>query len=290
MQYLLNGSISGLTLAVLALAFQVVYLPCRVFFLALAGIYSLVPYIAVTCFKYGCPVWLSVLAAVAAGIIASVLCELLNHAPLERKQGSPGAHMITSLGIYLILVQAVAIGWGNETQVLRSDVSPVYHFGTDIVLTGAQALAGGSSILLLLAFYLWLRFSNLGLQFRAMADNPIQLALHGYNIRFLRLLAFAMAGLLASVNSLTAANDIGFDPHGGLNVLLLGIIAVIIGGNKSFLAPAIGGLLLGIIRSSAVWFLSARWQDAAAFLLLALFLLFLPQGILGRKRRLEAEE
>jgi branched-chain amino acid transport system permease protein len=150
-------------------------------------------------------------------------------------------------------------------------------------------LAGCGSIILIAAFYCWLRFSNLGLQFRAMADNPIQLALHGYNIRRLRLFAFAMAGFLAAVSALVVANDVGFDPHGGLPVLLLAIVAVIIGGNTSFLAPVLGGLLLGIIRAAAVWHLSSRWQDAVAFLLLAFFLLFRPHGILGRRLRLETE-
>lgn len=289
MQVLLNGTISGMTLAVLALAFMVVYLPCRVFYLALAGIYALAPYLSLACMRQGFPLWASVLVPAGAGVLVSVMCELANHAPLERKQASPGAHLISSLGLYLVILQVVAMIWGNETQVLRSGVDTVYRLGGMVMLTRAQVLAGGVSLVLLCLFYGWLRFSNLGLQLRAMADNPVQLALHGYNIRRLRLIAFAISGFLASVSALLVANDVGFDPHGGLPALLLAIVAVIIGGNTSFLAPVLGGVLLGVIRASAVWHLSARWQDAVAFLLLALFLFFRPQGILGRKLRLEAE-
>lgn len=289
MQVLLNGFISGLTLALLALAFMVVYLPCRVFYLALAGIYALVPYVALACLRYGCPVWLAVAAAIATGTGVSLLCELLNHASLEKKRASAGAHLIASLGLYLILVQIVAIVWGNETQVLRSGIDTVYRLGEAIMLTRAQVLAGSGSLILIMAFYGWLRFSNLGLQFRAMADNPVQLAIHGYNVRRLRLFTFAMSGFLAALSALAVANDVGFDPQGGLSFLLLAIVAVIIGGNTSFLAPVLGGLLLGIIRAEAVWHFSAHWQDAVAFLLLALFLLFRHHGILGRKVRLESE-
>jgi len=289
MQVLLNGTISGLTLALLALAFMVVYLPSRVFYLALAGVYALAPYITLACLRQGMPLWLAVCAGAAAGTVVSMLCELVNHAPLEKKRVSSGAHLVSSLGLYLILVQVVAVVFGNETQVLRSGIDKVFHFGSNVILTQAQVVAGCGSLFLLAAFYLWLRFSNLGLLLRAMADNPIQLALHGYNIRRLRLFTFAMSGFLASVSALAVANDVGFDPHGGLPVLLLAIVAVIIGGNTSFLAPVLGGLLLGIIRAAAVWHWSARWQDSVAFLLLALFLLFRPHGILGQKLRLEAE-
>ena len=239
MQVLINGIISGLTLALLALAFMVVYLPCRVFYLALAGIYSLVPYIALTCLQRGWPTWLSVAASVATGIVVSLLCELLNHAPLEKKRASPGAHLIASLGLYLILVQVVAIVWNNETQVLRSGIDTIYRLGEMIILTHLQVMAGCGSLILFMTFYRWLRFSILGLQFRAMADNPIQLVLNGYNIHRLRLFAFAMAGFLAAVSAIAVANDIDFDPQGGLSVLLLAIVAVIIGGNTFFLAPVL---------------------------------------------------
>lgn len=288
MQVLLNGAVTGLTLAVLALAFMVVYLPCRVFYLALAGIYALAPYITLACLAHGWPAWLAVASAIVTGIGASLLCELMNHAPLEKKHASPGAHFVASLGIYLILVQVVALVWGNETQALRTGIDVVYRFGAGLMLTRAQILAAGASIALLAFFYCWLRFSTLGLRFRAMADNPIQLALFGYNIRRLRMLAFGMAGFLGAVSSLAVAYDVGFDPHGGLPVLLLAVVAMIIGGNTSFLAPVLGGLLLGLTRATIVWHLSASWQDAVTFLLLALFLLFRPQGILGSRIRLES--
>ncbi|MEI6415567.1 MAG: branched-chain amino acid ABC transporter permease, partial [Pseudomonadota bacterium] len=164
----------------------------------------------------------------------------------------------------------------------------VYRFGSGLIITRAQALAAGISVVMLAFFYCWLRFSNLGLRLRAMADNPIQLALYGHNIRHLRLFAFGAAGFLGAISALTVANDLGFDPHSGLPVLLLAVVAMIIGGHTSFLAPVLGGLLLGLIRTSIVWHLSARWQDAVTFVLLAIFLLFRPHGILGRKLRLES--
>lgn len=46
MQILINGLITGLTLAVLALGFTVIYLPLRVFYLALGAIYTVVQFVA----------------------------------------------------------------------------------------------------------------------------------------------------------------------------------------------------------------------------------------------------
>lgn len=286
MQILINGLISGLTIAVLALGFTVVYLPTRVFHIALGGIYAFVPFIAWALGAF--PWFLAVLVAMISGIAISLLCEGINHAPLEKKGAASGTHLVSSLGIYIILVQAIALIWGNETKVLRTGLDGIVKWGA-IILTHAQLIATTVSLLILGLFYLWLKFSDLGLQFRALADNPKEFALRGYNVSRLRLLAFSISGLLGAIASLLVAYDIGFDPNGGLSAVLLAVVAVIIGGRSSFLGPVLGGILLGVVRSEVVWFLSARWQEAVTFIILALFLFLRPNGILGSKMRLEAD-
>jgi branched-chain amino acid transport system permease protein len=289
MQILVNGIITGLTIAVLALAFIVVYLPTQVFHVALGGIYVLVPFVTWAGIQAKIPWSLSVLLAILTTLAVSLLCERFNHRPLERKGAGSGVHLVSSLGIYIILVQIVALIWGNETKVLRTGLDGVVKFGA-IVLTNAQLGAAMISVVTLAIFYLWLHYSQLGLQFRALADNPKEFALRGYNVHRLRLLAFGISGLLGAVSSLLVAYDIGFDPNGGLSAVLLAVVAAIIGGRQSFLGPILGGILLGVIRSEVVWFLSARWQEAVTFLILALFLFLRPNGILGAKVRLEAEQ
>jgi hypothetical protein len=55
------------------------------------------------------------------GIGISLTCEWLNHSQLERQGASSGAHLISSLGIYIV----VAMTWGNETKVLRAGLDGV---------------------------------------------------------------------------------------------------------------------------------------------------------------------
>lgn len=123
----------------------------------------------------------------------------------------------------------------------------------------------------------------------ALSDNPVQFSLMGYDISRLRLLAFGMSGLFTVMASVLTAMDIGFDPYGGLKVVLLAIVATIIGGKGSFVGPVIGGVLPGLVRSQVVWHASARWEDAVSFLILVIFLFFRPQGIMGEKGRIEAQ-
>ncbi len=289
MQILINGLITGLTLAVLALGFTVVYLPLRVFYLALGAIYTLVPFVAWAMIQAGMPWYLAACAGIVTGVSISLLCEWLNHDRLERQGASSGAHLISSLGIYIIIVQSVALVWGNETKVLRVGLDGIWQVG-NVTLTYAQITAAIVSTIAIGCFLWWLQFSQLGLQFRALADNPKEFALRGYNVQKLRLLAFGLSGLMGAVSSLLVAYDIGFDPNGGLAVVLLAVVAGIIGGQQSFWGPIAGGILLGVVRAEVVWFLSARWQEAVTFVILALCLFVRPQGLFGQKMRLEAEE
>jgi len=288
MQVAVNGLITGLTIAVLALGFTVTYLPTRVFHVALGGVFTIVPFVAWACLSIGCPWYLVVAAAAVTGVSLSFACEAFNHRYLERKAASAGVHLVSSLGLYIIIVQIITLIWGNQPKVLRVGVDTIFNVG-GLVLTRAQVLAVVSSTILLIAFYAWLRLSNLGLQFRAMSDNPTEMSLRGYSVVRLRLLSFSISGLLATVSGLVFALDIGFDSRGGLTMLLLAVVAMIIGGRQSFWGPLIGGVLLGVARAEVAWFLSASWQEAATFILLAIFLLIRPNGIMGQKYRLEAE-
>lgn len=286
MQILINGIISGLSIALLAVAFQVVYLPTRVFFIGLAGVYAIAPYLVYTCLDWGMGWLLSICLMISGSIGIAVLCEWGSHARLARRGASSGAHLIASLGMYIILVQTIAMIWGNNPKTLRTGLDVVSHLG-NVTITGAQWIILCSAVFLLSSFCFFLSKSSFGNRMRALADNPNQFALVGYNVDRYRLLAFGLAGMLASTASFVTSYDIGFDPYTGLHTILIAVVAVIIGGRTTFTGPILGALLLGILRAMVVWYWSARWQEATTFVVLAAVLLFLPEGLLGRKNRVD---
>jgi len=289
LQALVNGLISGSTLALLALAFSLVYQSCRVFHISLGAVVTLTPYAAMITLQMGAAWWAAAVAALASAVGLSLACEVVNHQPLDRKQASHGAHLIGSLGIYIVVTQIVAIAWGDDVQVLRNGMDSTSNIG-DLTISGAQWLSAGVSSLLFVGLIGWLRFSRLGLRLRALADNPIQFCLSGHNAQRYRLVAFAVSGLLGGVAALLTAYDVGFDPHSGLHALLLAVVAMIVGGRSSFYGPIVGGLLLGVVRDLVSWQFSAQWQDVFTFLLLGIVLYIQPNGLIGRRSRLEVQQ
>ena len=180
----------------------------------------------------------------------------------------------------------IAIIWGNEPKVLKIGIDTIYH-GWNFTIADSQIIELVGASVAVAGFFYWLKHSNLGLLFRGLADNPLQMALLGYDTNRLRLMAFGLSGALAGFAGILSAYDLGFDPYVGMNAVLLAVIATIIGGKTNFIGPLIGGLILGILRAEVVWLWSARWQDAITFVILAVFLFLKPNGLLGKEERLE---
>jgi branched-chain amino acid transport system permease protein len=287
MQILFNGFVSGAAVALLAAAFQAVYLPTRVFFLALGAIYALAPYVASVVLVQGVGWALAMVITAAACATLAVACEWVNHGPLARRSASEGAHLIAALGTYIVMVQVIAMVWGSDVQSLRSDFGDEIDLGP-VTASDAQWIALLTAAILFAAFGLLLQRSTIGLRLRALADNPVQFALLGYNVDRHRLYAFALSGALASAASLVTAYDLGYDPYNGLHAVVLAVVAVIIGGRGSFMGPVLGAFILGILRTEVVWYSSARWQEPATFTVLAAFLLLRPSGLIAPRGRLEA--
>ena len=247
MQVLLNGLISGFGIALLAVAFQAVYLPTRVFFVALAGVYTAAPFVCLFIMEQTGSWWVAVPVSIVVSIALCLLAELAVHAGLEKRNALSGNHLIASLGAYIVIIQTIAMIWGNNPKSLRRGLDSVTNL-SGIVITGAQwVMLFGASITITL-FLAFLGQTNLGLRMRALADNPRQFALYGYKVSSYRFVAFGLSGAIAAAAAIITTYDVGFDAHSGLHALLLAVVAVIIGGRSTFAGPLLGGLLLGIIR------------------------------------------
>jgi branched-subunit amino acid ABC-type transport system permease component len=281
LQVLVNGATNGLVLALLTSAFAVVYIATNKFHLSLCAVFVAAPATAYGAMQAGLGWLAAVAAAIAVGTALSWLAGALNHERLEIKGASAGAHLISALGLYLVLGQVLVLAGGSETKMLSSKLDPSYTLGPVVVTTG-QLLAAGCSVAVLTAFIAFIRWSQIGIRLRALSYNPSECQLRGIDVGQMRRLAFMFAGALGAAGGLLAGRENGYDPNGGLLAGLPAIVALIIGGRQSFLGPIVGAVLVGILRSGTVWCFSAGWREPATFLVLVAFLLLRPNGIFER--------
>lgn len=279
-QSLLNGVVQGLLLAVVGVSFSLVYSTTRIFHIALGAIYAMAPYVLLAALRAGVPWYLGIALAVLTCMALGLAAEGLVHWPLERRRAPAEVHFISSLGAFLVVGQVIVLLWGNDAQALRSGVDSVYELG-GLRATAGQLISAAVAAGALACVFVWLRSTDIGLQFRAMASNPPLLATLGRNVRRLRWAVFGLSGALAAIAAIAAARDVGFDPNVGMRTVLVGVAAAVVGGRGSFVGAAVAGLLLGVLRAQVVWHFSARWEEATTFVILAVFLLAAPGGLKG---------
>lgn len=285
MQFIANGLINGALLSLAAIGFALIYNTTKIFHIAYAGLYVFSAYVFwQMSVAFDLPQWTGLMAAMLFTGILSILIEKLVYRPMGDSKATHNSIMVASIGVFTILINFIALIWGNETKVFSSAINPVYQLH-GILITQAQLIQLVIASLSIPAFFIILNFSGYGLRIKALRDDPQLLRLNGFNPNQLRLAIFFMSGMFAALSAGLASRDIGMDPYVGMPVLLNAVVAIIIGGAGRFEAAVFGGLTIGILQALVVWQWSAQWQEAITFVLLLFFLIIRPHGIIGEKQR-----
>ena len=285
LQFIINGIIIGSVYSIVSLGFSLVYNTTRIFNISYAVIYTISGYISYTFFRHlGFPLVLSVIIAISASVFLNVIIELLIFKPLSKRYASLNVMMISSIGILIVITNLIAILYGEDTKILNTDISNSISFG-NVIITDNQLIQLFVSTFCLIIFYIFLKFSKFGIKTRAMRDDVILSEVFGMDIYKMRVILFSIGGVFASIGGCLISYDVGMNPYVGMPMLLTAIVALIIGGVGRFEAPMIGGFIIGILQSVTVLFTSSKYQDAVTFVLLIIFLIFKPRGLLGEKQR-----
>jgi len=287
LQVIANGLIAGCVYALVALGFGLIYKTTRILHFAHGAVYTAAAYgLYFFLISISFPIFISIVLAMIIGTLLGISTETFLYYPLHKKKAPYAISFIASMGIYLFLVNLIAMLFGNEVKIIQPGLEKTYQFA-GIILTRTQIIEAIVFVVVFLVFYIFMKKSGLGRLIRALSNNPELATVLGMNIKIIRVLIFALGSLLASISGLLVALDIGIDPNIGFSAVFVCAVAVIIGGVDVFEGAVLGAFLLGLIQNITVWKLSARWQEAITFGILILFLLLRPQGILSYKKRME---
>lgn len=287
LQFLVNGICLGSVIAIVGLGFGLIYNTTGVFHLAHGGVYVLAGYAFWSArATWGLPLFVCIPLALVVAAIAGVLINQLVYQPLAERSASISVVMISSIGVQIVLENALALAFGSQPRILRADMAHIVSLGS-VILTYTQTLQLIAGVFITVAFWIFLKHSRAGQICRAVSDDETLALVLGIQTKRVHALVFAVGSVLAGAGSILVFLDVGMDPYVGFPAVLVAAAACIIGGLRSFLTPAIGGLILGVTQSLVVWQTSAQWRDPVTFGLLILFILIRKQGLFGIYRRVE---
>jgi branched-chain amino acid transport system permease protein len=280
LQFFFSGLTVGAVYALVALGFTLIYNASDVINFAQGEFVMLGGMTTVFLALAGLPLPVAALLAVIATLIAGLA---LHRFAIEPAGGaSPVVLIIITIGASIFLRGVAQVIFDKRFHSLPAlfGNNPIRLGGAAVLPQSLVVLAGAAVIVVLL--WAFIDRTLVGKALIATAANRLAARLVGIDTRRMVGLSFALSAAIGAVAGILVTPITLTSYDVGTLLALKGFAAAMLGGIGSALGAVVGGLLLGMIEAFSAGYLSSKYKDAMAFLVILAVLFALPQGLLGR--------
>jgi neutral amino acid transport system permease protein len=282
-----NGLVAGSYFALGAVGLTLVYGILKLVNFAHGDMLTFGAYVAFLFnVSIGMPLIFALLVAVAATAAVGVFLELGMWRPMRRRRAGMLQLLLMAIGLAFVIRNVIQFIAGTQPRTLDVDRTTAISF-LDLTIGRTQLIVLVTGIVVLLLVALMLRYTSLGRQMRALADNYDLAETTGIDTGRVVIVTWILAaGLAGLAGVLVVASTGSLTPNTGFQFLLPIFAAVILGGIGNAYGALAGGLVLGLSQEWSTLLVASQWKIAVGFGVLILVLIFRPQGIFGRARTL----
>ena len=224
--------------------------------------------------------------AVLVGAALGLVIERLAFYPLRHAHEL--APLISTLGIGVFL-EEFAFTWSRKSSYLQPDITGFHNLlefaGWNLgplYIRASYLTVCEVAAVLMVGLHVWVRRTRMGRAIRAVAENPMAAQFMGVDVERAIVITFVLSSALAgAAGMLIATADSTIYPAMGRYATLTGLVVMVIGGMGNVVGAMIGGLIFGVLQTTAGYLWSTSYRDIVAFGLLILFLVIRPQGLFG---------
>lgn len=214
--------------------------------------------------------------------LIGVIIEKLAYKPL--RNSSKLTVLITAIGVSLFLQYTGQLLFGADPKSFPTIIENVSFNIFGATIGSNQIVVLISATLLMFALRIIVMKTKMGIAIRAVSNNLTAASLMGININNVISFTFVIGSSLAgAAGILYSINYPSIDPLMGMLPGLKAFIAAVLGGIGNFAGASVGGLIIGLVETFTVGYLSPTYRDAIAFAILIIILLVKPTGLFGKK-------
>jgi branched-chain amino acid transport system permease protein len=190
-----------------------------------------------------------------------------------------GRSMLASFGMLYMIQNIALLWWGPNVKAYTFMNYPIKLLG--LTLEANRFIALLFTLVVVLAFYLFILHSNIGKAIRAAAQNEASAQLLGINVHRVLALCFGLGALLAGLAGSIISMMQEITPVMGFPYLIIAMIVLVLGGAGNILGSLVGGLILGGV-TTVVMYWEPGLSIVVSYAIFALILIIRPQGVLAR--------
>jgi len=279
----IHGLAYGMLLFLVASGLTLIFGMMGILNIAHASFFMLAGYLCFQFLAWTQNFWLSLLfAPICVGIIGILIERFLLRKVQAHGLGHIGELLLT-LGLMLIIAEAVKAFWGTESLVIRipGSLSGLVHFNGLEYPIYRLFIIGLSFVLLgILAFILFK--TRLGMIVRAAVSDAQMVSALGINMPVVFMLVFGIGTWMAGVAGVAAAPLLTVFPGMADQMGMDAFVVVVVGGFGSLMGAFVVSFILGELNSYGVQFIP-RLAPVLLFLFMAVVLSFKPTGFFGER-------
>ncbi|WP_128291692.1 ABC transporter permease subunit [Afifella aestuarii] len=297
-QQLINGVTLGSIYGLIAIGYTMVYGIIGMINFAHGDIFMVSAFIALTVFLIMLAIGVTALPLIllAVLIIAMIFTSVWGWT-VERMAYRPLrgsfrlAPLITAIGMSITLQNFVQLTQGARVKPLPPQITGGITLMQGDAETGSivvqlsymQIIIIVTTVVLMAGFSMLISKTSLGRAQRACEQDAKMASLLGVNVDRTISLTFVMGAALAAVAGVMFLLYYGvIDFYIGFIAGVKAFTAAVLGGIGSLPGAMLGGLAIGLIETFWSGYFSVEYKDVAAFSILAITLIFLPSGLLGK--------
>ena len=279
---LTSGLTIGMALFLVASGLTLIFGVLNVINFAHGVFYMLGAYFAYAAYVETGSYWVAILAGTIGAAFFGVLFEKFI---ISRVYGEDVLmQLLVCYAIILIVDDLVKIIWGAE--YLSMSIPEEFRMPPVRVAGGFvppfNIFQVGATIVIAVLCILVVNYTRFGKIVRAAAVNRQMVSALGVRVPLYFAMLFGLGCGLAGIAGALRAPVLSLTPGMGFGIVIESFIVTVIGGMGSIPGAFLAALILGLTRSiGSVGF--PLFVDGAMFLMMALVLIFRPQGLLGRK-------
>lgn len=286
---LFSGLSLGCKYALVALGFVIVFKATGVINFAHASFVLVGGYMTFNAGQtWGLNFYLALLVAMAAGALLGMVIEALI---LRRMIGeAPFTLVMVTIGILFVIDNVVTAIWGPDPQNLGDPWGLSVRRLGDVPIADRDIWTIVFTAVVLAGFFLFFRYSSLGLAMRATALDQEAAMAQGISARRIYRVSWGIAGLVAALaGAVLSAGSAALQPSVGL-IALVAFPAMILGGLDSPLGAVVGGIIIGLVQQLTAlygpehleWF-GSGFELVSPYLVMIIILMVRPYGLFGTK-------
>ncbi len=286
LQFALNGLIAGSIYALVASGFSLIYNTNKFMHFA-HGISVVVSgYILFSLFSLiGLNFYLSLISAPIYSSFIGFLIYRVIYLPLQKRKASNIILLIASISILILFQNLILLFFGaNVKDIGYLEIKQGIDF-YGATITPMQIIIIAVSLVFFIFLYIFMNKTKLGRNMRAVSNNKELASIIGINERRISDLSFFIGSFLGGVAGVLIALEQNITPNIGVFLIIKGFTGAVIGGISSVPASVLGSYIIGLAENFGIAALPSGYKDAISFVILFLFLLLKPEGLISLRRK-----